>query len=174
MSSSWKEREQKVAELGFEPAKASADSPNALLKAAITNEKNLYYRTTNFVYDQSVELNCWKKRKVSEKLVDSMQVSRTGRGEVLKKKKIEGVRVRKPKCVVDLNAINTDTFETFWAAPYLDQLEVVFVRFEELDGKQVARFSVEKPDRARFETIAKKYPFVKPFRVFFRFDICFC
>jgi hypothetical protein len=164
------EAPQKVEELPFVVQKA-IDPTNSqqLLETALKNEKNLYYGMDSFVYDQSLNLQCWKKDNVIASLINSMQIARTSRGQSLKngESTIFSDEKRMPKCIVDLSSIKTDATETFWSAPYLADMKVKFDYFSELDGKKVARFTVHKPSAAEFEKIAVKYPFVKPFRVFY-------
>jgi len=165
--------EQNVQEVSFELAKAkNPHDSNELLAAALKNEKKLYYRMDNFVYDQDLSLQCWKKQRVSESLSQIRQIARTERGKALfENEKVSFVSKKKkltsPSCILNLESINSDATETFWSAPYLEDMPVKFDYFTELDGVKVARYTVYKPAKAKFDQIAAKYPNIKSFRVFF-------
>ena len=164
---------QGIQEISFEIVKAK-DQKNSdeILTAALKNEKSLYYKMDNFVYDQDLRLNCWKKQKISERYMQTRQVARTEVGKPLferenivfqaKKKKLTS-----PSCLLNMDSIDTDSTETFWSAPYLDEMPIKFVNFTELDGVKVARYTVYKPSIQKFNEMAAKYPFINPFRVFF-------
>ena len=167
------EIEQNVQDISFETAKArDVTDADEILAAALQNERKLHFQMDNFVYDQNLSLKCWKKQRVRESYIHRKQIARTGQGEALfeneritfnsKKKK-----AKTPSCVLDVGSINSDATETFWSAPYLDQMPVKFNYFTELDGVKVARYTVYKPSPARFDKIAAKYPHIKSFRVFF-------
>ncbi len=164
---------QGVQEISFEIQKAlNVKDPKEILAAALRNEKSLYYKMDNFVYDQKLDLRCWKKQKVTENYIETRQVARTVSGKSLfenenvvftaKKKK-----VKEPSCLVNIDSIDTDATETFWSAPYLDEMRIKFVHFTEVDGIGVARYTVYKPTMQKYKELAAKYPFINPFRVFF-------
>ena len=172
VNNSTSEVSQKIQNLSFTPEKAIDDqNADELLRAALVNESNLYRKMDNFVYDQSLDLRCWKKQRVVETLYQSMQVTRTTQGKVLsgnENTKISSKKKKRlPSCILSLDSIETDATETFWSAPYLNEMQVKFDYFTDLDGIPVARYTVYKPTKNKFEQIAEKYPFVKPFRVFF-------
>ncbi|MFV0388664.1 MAG: hypothetical protein ACK5NT_07905 [Pyrinomonadaceae bacterium] len=163
---------QEVNEIQFEIARAtSVENSAELLQAAIKNEKSLYFKMDNFVYDQSLELKCWKKGSVSETLKLSSQMARTTEGEILAdnvKQNYEGKEKQgKPSCVQDIAQIKADASDTFWAAPYLDELNVKFDYFTDLDGLRVARYTVEKPNEETIRRLEKKYRHIQPFRIFY-------
>lgn len=171
--SSANEIEQNVQEISFKLSRAR-DSKNAgeLLAAALSNEKKLHYEMDNFVYDQDLDLKCWKKQRVSESFSHRKQIARTKQGEALsKREKItfqsKKNKTKSPSCVLDASSINSDATETFWSAPYLDEMPVKFNYFTELDGVKVARYTVYKPSPAKFAQIAARYPHIHSFRVFF-------
>ncbi len=164
---------QGIQEIGFEIERAKDQkNPDEILAAALENERSLYYKMDNFVYDQDLRLKCWNKQKVRESYMQTRQVARTVVGKPLfenenivfesRKKKLTS-----PSCLLNLESIDTDATETFWAAPYLSEMPIKFVNFTELDGVKVARYTVYKPSVEKFNEIVEKYPFVKPFRVFF-------
>ena len=168
-----KKIDQGIQDISFDISKANDQTnPEKILDAALKNEKSLYYRMDNFVYDQDLSLKCWRKQKVSERYMRTRQVARTDAGQTLfeqqnivfqaKKKKL-----RSPSCLPNFDSIDTDTTETFWSAPYLDEMPIKFVHFTELNGIKVARYTVYKPSLKKFNELAKKYPFINPFRVFF-------
>lgn len=167
------ELDQNVEETPFEPVKAAdPNDPSELLTAALKNEKALYHKMDNFVYEQDLDLKCWKKAKVVESYLRFRQVARMQSGKPLfENEKItldsKSKRSTEPSCLRDLDSINTDTTETFWSAPYLDEMPIKFVYFTELDGVKVARYTVYKPAQAKFDEMAAKYQFIDPFRVFF-------
>ncbi|MCB1023446.1 MAG: hypothetical protein KDB79_03595 [Acidobacteria bacterium] len=167
------EIEQNVEEIPFELEKArDAGDPAELLKAALKNEKALYYKMDNFVYDQDLDLKCWKKEKVVESYLRFSRIARDRSGKPLfDNEKVTLLAKSKgasePSCLRDMNSIKTDATETFWSAPYLDEMPIKFVHFTELDGVKVARYTVYKPAQAKFDEMAAKYPFINPFRVFF-------
>ncbi len=161
---------QNVKELSFQTAKAAnPKNQDELLRAALINEKNLYQKMDNFVYDQNLQLNCWKKQQVTESYQVNRTIARTTNGETLfqgQSQNSSAKPVNLPRCVLNLNAINIDATETFWAAPYLDQMPIKFEHFTEVDGIQVARYTVLQPSLQKFNEIAAQYPKIKPFRAF--------
>ena len=167
------ELKQNVLETSFKPVKAKdLENSNELLSAAIENEKKLHYRMDDFVYDQDLNLKCWKKQKVRESYSHKKQIARTEAGTALSEyEKINSVTKKKknklPECIVDLSSLNTDATDTFWSAPYLADMSIKFNYFTELDGVKVARYTIYKPSKEKFQKIAAKYPHIKSFRVFF-------
>lgn len=161
---------QNVKELSFKIEKASnPKNPDELLKAALNNEKNLYQKMDNFVYDQNLQLQCWKKQQVVENYELNRLIARTNNGEALyqgQQQKVSQKSSELPKCVLDLNSIKTDATETFWAAPYLDKMPIKFEFFTEMDGIPVARYTVLQPSMQKFNEIASQYPNIKPFKAF--------
>jgi len=146
-------------------------TPKALLTAAFENEKALYYKFDKFSYDQSLQLQCWKKRKVTESFKRSRSVTRSSNGTpFFHDEKISNVTLKGradfPSCLIDFVAIDSDATETFWSAAYLDEMPTKFAYFTKLNGINVARYTVYKPAMEKFKQIAAKYPNIKPFRVF--------
>ncbi len=168
-----KEVAQGIQDISFQLAKAiDKKDSDQILAAAIKNEKSLYYKMDNFVYDQKLLLNCWKNQKINETFSQIRQIARTAGGKSLFETDetiYEGKNKKRqaPSCLLSEDSIDTDATETFWAAPYLGEMPVKFDYFTELDGVKVARYTVYKPSIETFNEIAEKYPFVKPFRVFF-------
>lgn len=162
---------QEVKEISFKMEKAvNSKNPDELLRAALINEKNLYNKMDNFVYDQNLHLQCWEKEKVTENYELNRLITRTQNGETLfQDETISSSSTNStnlPSCVLDLNTIKSDATETFWSAPYLDQMEIKFNAFEVLDGISVARYTVYEPTDAKFNQIASRYPNIKSFRAF--------
>lgn len=161
---------QNVKELSFTTEKAvNPKNPDQLLKAALANEKNLYHKMDNFVYDQSLKLQCFKKQQVEENYELSRLIARTSKGEALYQGQLSQTAPKAaylPKCVQNMESIKTDVTETFWAAPYLDQMPIKFEFFTELDGIPVARYTVLQPSQHKFNEIASQYPNIKPFKAF--------
>lgn len=162
---------QKVKELSFTTEKpAHSNDPNELLRATITNEKNLYQKMDNFVYDQNLQFQCWQKEQVVENYQTKNLVVRTKNGETLLQNLMTLDQQAKenilPDCVANFEVIKTDATETFWSAPYLDKMPVKFEYFTELDGIRVARYTVLQPTSEKYNEIAALYPKIKPFRVF--------
>ncbi len=156
---------QQVKQLTFSTENAvNQQNPQELLQAALLNEKNLYHKMDNFIYEQRLELQCWKKQQVIDTYELSGTVARTDTGEALFQK--QTASSASPKCILDINAIRTDATETFWAAPYLDQMPIKFETFTEIDGIRVARYTVLAPSREKFNQIAAQYPKIFPFRTF--------
>ena len=146
-------------------------NPDDLLSAALKNEELLYKKMNRFSYEENFRLQCWKKQRVTEWISRSREVSRDTEGKpsfenekvlsVLRKKKLGF-----PSCVIDPAAIKTDASETFWAGAYLNEMPIKFDYFTKHNGTNVARYTVYKPAKAKFEAIAGKFPNIKPFRVF--------
>ena len=144
-----------------------AKNPDQLLKAALINERNLYHKMDNFVYDQNLKLQCWKKQKITEKYELEQSVTRTQNGKALfQNKKTSPDLFRSPLCVLDFEIIKSDATDTFWVAPYLDQMQIKFDSFTTIDNIPVARYTVFKPNQSKFEQIKSQFPYIKSFRVF--------
>ncbi len=166
------EIKQNVKEVSFTVQKArDSKNPIELLDTAIKNEQALYHKMDNFVYDQDLELKCWKKDRITESYLRTRQVARIQKGKPLFENELITHRSKKkpgaPSCLLDMDSISTDTTETFWSAPYLDEMPIKFDYYTELDGVRVARYTVYKPSAQKFNQMAAKYPFINPFRVFF-------
>ena len=157
---------QNVKELAFTPEKnADENDPNKLLRAALVNERNLYYKMNNFVYDQNLQLQCWKKQKVTENYLLNNQISRTENGEALLQKD-DSAAAKLPTCVLNMDLIKSDATETFWAAPYLEKMPIKFDSFTEVAGVKAARYTVYQPTMQKFDEMAAQYPHIKNFRAF--------
>ncbi len=172
VKNSYKPVMQGINEISFAPAKAqNIKNPKDILAAAIENEKQLYYKMDNFVYDQKLDLKCWKKNKISESFKYSAQIARTASGKALEEQVVSELKGKRgktePTCVLNMNSIQSDATETFWSAPYLDEVPVKFDYFTDLGGVRVARYSVGKPTPAKIRELEEKYPHINPFRVFF-------
>lgn len=162
---------QQIKQLSFRMAKAAnPQNPNELLRATLINEKNLFYKMDNFVYDQNLQLQCWQKQKVTENHELNRLIARTQNGEaLLENEKISSGLSKSlvlPSCVLNFETIKSDATDTFWAAPYLDQMTVKFNYFTVIDGIPVARYTVFAPDVQKFKQIASLYPNIKNFRAF--------
>ena len=146
---------------------ADATNPDQILRAALLNEQNLYHKMDNFVYDQNLQLQCWQKRKVTENYELERLVTRTQSGEALFQNKKGSLGLfSSPSCVLDFEIIKSDATDTFWAAPYLDQMRIKFDSFTTVDNIPVARYTVFKPSQKMFKQIESHYPYIKSFRVF--------
>jgi hypothetical protein len=167
-----KEIPQNITEVSFAMEKTrSPKNPSELLQAALKNEKNLYYKMDNFVYDQNLQLQCWKKQKVEESYNLERSVARVQDGKTLfhnesSSSSNSSKTPKLPSCVLNFDSIKTDATETFWAAPYLDEMPVKFDHFTEIDGIPVARYTVYQPSAETFNKIAARYPNISPFRAF--------
>lgn len=162
---------QLVKEVSFRMEKPkNPKNPAELLRAALINEKNLYYKMDNFVYEQKLQLQCWKKQKVTENYEFNSLITRTIDGDALFEREINSPASTNsaalPSCVLDIETIRSDATNTFWAAPYLDQMRVQFDYFTVLDGMPAARFTVYEPTVEKFNQIAALYPKIKTFRTF--------
>ncbi len=159
---------QEINEVSFQMEKAAdATNPDQILRAALLNEQNLYHKMDNFVYDQNLQLQCWQKRKVTENYELERLVTRTQSGEALfQNKKGSPGLFSSPSCVLDFEIIKSDATDTFWAAPYLDQMRIKFDSFTTVDNIPVARYTVFQPSQKMFKQIESHYPHIKSFRVF--------
>jgi len=161
----------KVAPFDLVKAKDKKNSKD-LLQAALSNEKLLYYNMGDYSYDEDFALKCLRKSKIYDGYQRTRSINRTNDGQPLfQDEKASRLSSRKksgiPKCLLNLESINTDTTETFWAAAYLDEMPIKFDYFTKMNGVNVARYTVYKPTPEKFKSVAAKYPFIKPFRVFF-------
>lgn len=161
---------QQIEEVSFRMAKpANPKNADELLRAALANEKNLYHKMDNFVYDQNLRLQCWKKQNITENYELNRSIARTQNGEALsdgEKVSSTSSKPNLPSCVLDLETIKSDATDTFWAAPYLDRMPIKFNHFTIIDGIPVARYTVLEPTVERFDQIASLYPQIKTFRAF--------
>ena len=137
-----------------------------ILRVALSNEKKLYYGMNNFVYDQKLAFQCWRKGKISASFSETNTVARTERGQaLLKPVSLQTATPSKP-CALDDRSLSTDFTETFWASPALEKMPIKFVGFYEIEGKTLARYTVFQPDAQLFAALEQQYPLIKPFRVF--------
>jgi hypothetical protein len=162
---------QQIKDISFRMEKnANSKNPDQLLRAALINEKNLSRKMDNFVYDQNLQLQCWKKQKVTENYELKRSIARTNNGEALFENESIASSASKsavlPSCVADLEMIKSDATDTFWAAPYLDKMAVKFDYFTNVDNIPVARYTVYEPTRQKFNQIASQHANIKNFRVF--------
>lgn len=133
-----------------------------ILRAALKNEKKLYYGMGNFVYDQNVNLQCLKKGKVSASLIENNTIARAADGNALFK--LTAAETPLP-CVVNYSNLKTDFTNTFWASPALDGMPIYFNRFETIDGLRLAVYTVPEPDERLFARLEAEYVNIRPFRV---------
>jgi hypothetical protein len=155
---------QNIREVEFDLEKPqSAQDANEILRVALRNEKKLYYGMSNFVYDQKVDFQCWRKGKVSASVSETNKVAHTSEGQTLMQ--LAAVPLSLP-CAIDSGNLKTDFEETFRVSPALEKMPVKFVGFVEEDGRKLARYSVFEPDTRLFNQLAAEYPHIKPFRVF--------
>ncbi len=144
-------------------------SSDDVLSAAIQNEKSLYAGTDNYVYDEVLQFQCWKKRTVTENHLRNRTVARNEAQFPVFTENVTAAATKpfNPSCLPNVEALDTDAGETFWSAAYLDQMPVKFDYFTKLNGLDVARYTVYKPSPDKFDQIAANYPNIKSFRVFF-------
>ena len=156
---------QNIRESGFDLEKPkNPRDPKEILRVALSNEKKLYYGMSNFVYDQKLAFQCWRKGKVSAAFNEDNTIARTGDGNALFQ--TTSFKPAASRCSLDSQNLKTDFTETFWASPALEKMSVNFVGFVEVDGKTLARYTVLQPDAKLFERLASQFPNIKPFRVF--------
>ncbi|NNE98081.1 MAG: hypothetical protein HKN25_03570 [Pyrinomonadaceae bacterium] len=153
--------------------KRAANKKNSrdLLAAAADNEKYLYYKSGNLAYEQDLQLQCWKKKKVTESYKRTRSIQRGPQGvptySDVKSTNIPlNGKTKFPSCLIDFDSIDSDATETFWSAAYLDEMPVKFEYFTKLNGIDVARYTVYKPAAALFKRLEAKYSEMSPFRVF--------
>lgn len=140
-------------------------SDKEILQVALRNEKKLYYGMSNFVYDQKLQFQCWKKGKVSTSFSASNVVARTTAGHALIQQNNMPPATNAP-CAVDSENLKTDFTETFWASPALEKMPIRFAGFTEVEGKTLARYTVLPPSAQLFEQLTKEFGSINPFRVF--------
>lgn len=159
--------QQSVRETSFnlEKPKNPLDE-NEILRVALSNEKKLYYGMENFVYDQKLNLQCWRKGKVSASFAENKTIARAGNGGALFQASSTASQANEPPCRLNYQEIKTDFTETFWASPALEKMPIKFVGFYEVEGKTLARYTVYQPDRRLYNQLASEYSLIKPFRVF--------
>ena len=160
---------QKIQELSFnlEKPKNPRDEKE-ILRVALSNEKKLYYGMNNFVYDQKLEFQCWKKGKVAASVSENNTIARAGNGGALFHTAAfqPALSPSSAPCTLDSQNLKTDFTETFWVSPALEKMPIRFAGFVETDGKTLARYTVLQPDERLFNELANEYKFIKPFRVF--------
>lgn len=162
---------QNVKELNFNLVRAvNSANPTELLNAALENEKKLFQRMDNFVYEENLSLQCWKKEEITQNYESKWLIARTQTGETLVqdlKTNFDPIkRSINPQCVQNFNLIQADATETFWAAPYLDQMPIKFELFTQIEGIPVARYTVLQPTPEKYYQIVKQFPQNKIFRAF--------
>jgi len=133
-----------------------------ILRVALSNEKKLYYGMSNFVYDQKVAFECWRKGKPSASFTENNTVARTDDGDVLSN--LTAAPTALP-CVLNYEDLKTDFTNTFWASPALEKMPMYFSGFHEVDGVTLAHYTVLQPDERLFAELANEYPRIRPFRV---------
>lgn len=157
---------QNVHETNFDLEKPKNPRDSAeILRVAIANEKRLYYGMNNFVYDQKLAFQCWRKGKISAEFAENNTIARTGDGGVLYQNAAYKSGGASP-CALDSKNLKTDFTETFWASPALEKMPIRFVGFVEEAGKTLARYTVYQPDARLFAELENEFPNIKPFRVF--------
>lgn len=149
--------------LDLEKPKNQSD-PKEILRVALVNEKKLYYGMSNFVYDQKLAFQCWRKGKVSAAFNEDNIIARTDDGNALFQ--TTSFKSSASRCSLDSQSLKTDFTETFWASPAMEKMPVNFVGFVEVDGRTLARYTVLQPDAKLFERLANQFPNIRPFRVF--------
>lgn len=158
---------QKIQELSFnlEKPKNPRDEKE-ILRVAVSNEKKLYYGMNNFVYDQKLQFQCWKKGKVATSVSENNTIARAGNGGALFQTAAFQPAPSSSPCTLDSRNLKTDFTETFWVSPALEKMPIRFAGFVEADGKTLASYTVLQPDERLFNELANEYKFIKPFRVF--------
>lgn len=157
---------QNVDELPFtlEKPKDPKDA-NEILRVALKNERTLYYGMSNFVYEQTAQIECWKKNKLVSTFKDQKTIARTDAGKRLDGKLIQTVHKAAP-CIQNYGALQADFADTFWASPALEYLPIKFFGFVQEDGKTLARYGVLKPTDDVLDSLRMRFPEMNPFRVF--------
>jgi hypothetical protein len=158
---------QNIQEISFnlEKPKNPRDEKE-ILRVALSNEKKLYYGMNNFVYDQNLQFQCWKKGKVAASISENNTVARGDNGSALfQKVSIQSAPNVSP-CMLDSRNLKTDFTETFWVSPALEKMPIRFSGFVEVEGKTLARYTVLQPDERLFQQLANEFHQIKPFRVF--------
>lgn len=155
----------KEANFNLEKPKNTGDAKE-ILRVALRNEKKLYYGMSNFVYDQKLHFQCWRKGKVSASFDENNTVARTESGIALIKPSSMQPTTVSAACSPENQNLKTDFTETFWASPALEKMPIKFVGFVNVDGKNLARYTVFQPDARLFNQLANEFSNIKPFRVF--------
>lgn len=158
---------QNIRESGFnlEKPKNPLDEKE-ILRVALSNEKKLYYGMSNFVYNQKLAFQCWKKGKVSASFHEDNRVARTESGDALLQTISPHPSPNSTSCILDSRNLKTDFTETFWASPALEKMPIRFAGFEKVNGKTLARYTVLQPDAKLFQQLTEEYANIKPFRIF--------
>lgn len=157
---------QNVEELPFKLEKPrNAKDADEVLRVALRNEKTLYYGMDSFVYEQTAQVECWKKNKLVATFKDQKTIARTDAGKRLDGKLIQAAEKAAP-CVQNYGALQADFADTFWASPALEFLPIRFFGFVQEDGKTLARYSVLQPSNDVLDSLRKRFPEMNPFRVF--------
>jgi hypothetical protein len=164
---------QKIRELEFNLEKPRNPRDQAeILRAALSNEKKLYYGMQNFVYEQKLAFQCWKKGKVMGSYSENNTVARSTSGNALIQPgsfltSATGTAVNAgAPCALDNQNLKTDYTETFWASPALEKMPIRFSGFVDIDGQTLARYTVLQPDEKLYKELVNQYSAIKPFRVF--------
>ncbi|MGI8788864.1 MAG: hypothetical protein ACR2HG_14015 [Pyrinomonadaceae bacterium] len=158
---------QNVRESNFDLAKpTNTRDEKEILRVALDNEKKLYYGMSNFVYDEKLAFQCWKKGKVSASVVEDNTIARTENGSALLQPMSARSMSAATPCVLDSRNLKTDFTETFWASPALEKMPITFAGFVEVEGKTLARYTVLQPDAQLFKQLENQFSNIKPFRVF--------
>lgn len=158
---------QNVQEISFNLEKPrNPRDEKEILRVALSNEKKLYYGMNNFVYDQNLQFQCWKKGKVAASISESNTITRgTSGGALFQKIAMQPAKNSNP-CMLDSQNLKTDFTETFWVSPALEKMPIRFSGFVEVEGKRLARYTVLQPDTRLYNQLAAEYSSIKPFRVF--------
>lgn len=158
---------QNIQELNFNLEKPkNLRDEKEILHIALSNEKKIFYGMSNFVYDQKLHFQCWRKGKVTAEFNENNSITRTLDGKALYEKVFSQTKPLKPACAANYPALKTDFTETFWASPALERMPITFDGFVETEGKILARYTVLQPDQRLFKQLVDEYHFIKPFRVF--------
>lgn len=153
------------AELNMEKPKNPRDEKE-ILRVALANEKRLYYGMSNFVYDQKLKLECWKKGKPTSFFTTEKTIARTEKGNALLQLISAPAKDMPLPCAVNYRNLEIDFTETFWASPALEKMPIKFVGFVQEDGKTLARYTVFRPDEKLYRQLSAEYPAINPFRIF--------
>lgn len=133
-----------------------------ILRVALDNEKKLYYGMSNFVYDQKLAFQCLKAGKVSASFADNHLVARNDRGEALFAANNAPATL---PCILNYSDLETDFTDTFWASPALEKMPIYSNGFQNIDGQNLAVYTVLKPSERVFNEMANEYPQIRPFRI---------
>lgn len=159
---------QNIREVSFDLDKPkNTRDEKEILRVALSNEKKIYYGMSNFVYDQKLQLECWKKGKSLGTFAENNTIARTEKGNALFQSKASPLATNTlPPCISRYEELKTDFTETFWASPGLEKMPIRFAGFVEVEGKTLARYSVLQPDTQLYNQLANEYSAIRPFRVF--------